>query len=105
MEIKITGDPVIDNLKNHRDLVAAKIRDLAYERLKLTRQVEEIDKGLAELEGAQAANDMVQKDIDLRETIAQAQKEAADKKAADEKAAEEAATKENKPEEVKQCLS
>jgi hypothetical protein len=77
MEIKITGDPVIDNLKNHRELVGAKIRDLAYERLRATRQIEDIDKVLAELEGAQQANEMVQKDIDLRETIAQAQKEKA----------------------------
>jgi hypothetical protein len=83
MEVNITGDPVIDNLKNHRELVGAKIRDLAYQRLQLMRQVEEIDKGLAELEGAQAANEMVQKDIDLRETIAQAQKEADEKKAAE----------------------
>lgn len=81
MEIKITGDPVIDNLKNHREMIGAKIRDLAYQRLQFTRQIEEIDKILAELEGAQAANDMVQKDIDLRETITQAQKEAAEKAA------------------------
>lgn len=81
MEIRKTGDPVIDNLKNRKEATVAKIHELAYERLQLTRQVEEIDKALGQLEGAQAANDMVQKDIDLRETIAQAQKEAAEKKA------------------------
>ena len=74
MQINITGDPVIDNLKNRRETVNAKIRDLVYQRLQFTKQVEEIDKILSELEGAQAANDMVQKDIDLRETINQAQK-------------------------------
>ncbi len=84
MEIKITGDPVIDNLKNRKEMIATKIRDLAYRRLQLMREVEEIDKVLGQLEGAQAANDLTQKDIDLRETIAQAQKEAAEKKAAEE---------------------
>ncbi len=84
MEIKITGDPVIDNLKNRKEMIAAKIRDLAYRRLQLTREVEEIDKVLGQLEGAQVANDLTQKDIDLRQTIAQAQKEAAEKKAAEE---------------------
>jgi len=62
-----------------------KIKDLAYDRLRLTRQVEEIDKFIGQLEGAQVANDLVQKDIDLRNTIAQAQKE---KKAADDAAQE-----------------
>lgn len=75
MQIKITGDPVIDNLKNRTDTISAKIRDLVYQRLQLMRRIEEIDKILAELEGAQAANDMVQKDIDLRETITQAKQE------------------------------
>lgn len=69
------SDPVIDNLKIRKDTTISKIRELAYEHLKLTRQVEEIDKFIGQLEGAQAANELVQKDIDLRETIAQAQKE------------------------------
>jgi hypothetical protein len=90
LEINITGDPVIDNLSNRKDDIADGIKALAYERLQLTRRVEEIDKSLGQLEGAQVANDLVQKDIDLRETIALAQKEAADKKAADQKAAEAA---------------
>ena len=83
MEIIITGDPVIDNLKNRKESASAKIRELAYDRLQLTRQVEEIDKVIGQLEGAQAANNLVQKDIDVRETIAQARKEAAEKKAAE----------------------
>ena len=78
MEINITGDPVIDNLKSRKETTASKIKELAYERLQLTSQVEEIDKVLGQLEGAQAANNLVQRDIDLRETIAQAKKEKAE---------------------------
>ena len=85
MDIKITGDPVIDNLKNRKDGFADEIRKLAYERLQLTRRVEEIDKFIGQLEGAQVANELVQKDIDVKETIAQAQRE---KKAAEEAAKE-----------------
>ena len=81
MKIEITGDPVIDNLKSRKETTVSKIRELAYERLQLTRQVEEIDKFIGQLEGAQVANELVQKDIDVKETIAQAQKE---KKAAEE---------------------
>jgi len=66
-------------------MTTSKIRELAYKRLQLTRQVEEIDKIIGQFEGAQVANDLVQKDIDLRKTIAQAQKEAADKKAEETK--------------------
>ena len=84
MEINITGDPVIDNLKDRRGNAASKIKDFAYERLQLTRRVEEIDKFIGQLEGAQAANELVQKDIDLRKTIAEARKEKAER----EKAAE-----------------
>ena len=79
MEIKITGDPVVDNLKRNRETVDAKVRDLAYQRLQLSRQIDDIDKTLSYLEGAQEANEMVQKDID---TIAQARQEEAEKKAA-----------------------
>lgn len=86
MEIRITGDPVVDHLGDRLEVTLSKIRELAYERLKLTRQVEDIDKVLGQLEGAQIANELVQKDIDLRETIAQAQKEAAEKRAAEEAA-------------------
>jgi len=73
------NDPVIDNLKSRRENTAAKIKELAYNRLQLTRQVDEIDKVIGQLEGAQAANTLVQKDIDLRETIAAAKKEKAEK--------------------------
>ena len=80
MEINITGDPVIDNLKNRKETTISKIKDLAYDRLRLTRQVEEIDKFIGQLEGAQVANELVQKDIDLRKTIAEAQKEKVEEK-------------------------
>ena len=66
------NDPVVDGLNNRKQAVAAKIMELAYQRLLLTKQIESIDKTLDQLEGAQAANDLVQKDIDVRETINQA---------------------------------
>ena len=83
MEIKVTGDPVVDNLKTRRDTIDGEIKKLAYERLQLMRRVEQIDDTLNQLEGAQAANILAQKDVDLRETIAQARKEAAESKAAE----------------------
>jgi len=89
IEIIRTGDPVVDNLDDRRETTISKIKDLAYERLQLTRRVKDIDKFLGQLEGAQVANDLVQKDIDLRKTIAEAQKEAAEKKAAEEKVTKE----------------
>ena len=85
MKIEITGDPVIDNLKSRKETTISKIRELAYERLQLTRRVEEIDKFIGQLEGAQVANDLVQKDIDLRRTMAQAQKEKEESKVTEEK--------------------
>ena len=75
MKIEITGDPVIDNLKNRQETTTLKIRELAYERLQLTKRVEELDKFIGQLEGAQVANDLVKKDIDLRQTMADARKE------------------------------
>lgn len=75
VEIKITGDPIVDNLKNRKQSFNCEAEKLAYERLRLTRRVEEIDDTLRQLEGAQIANDLVQKDIDTREAIIQAQKE------------------------------
>ena len=69
------NNPVIDNLKNRKGSFDNEIGNLAYERLKLMRRVDEIDDTLHQLEGAQIANDLVQKDIDLQETIARAQEE------------------------------
>ena len=75
MNINVTGDPVVDNLKNRKGSFDSEIGKLAYERLRLMQRVDEIDDTLQQLEGAQIANGLVQKDIDLRETIVQAQKE------------------------------
>ena len=71
-------NPVIDNLKSRKGSFDSEIGKLAYERLKLMRRVEEIDKTLNQLEGAQIANDLVQKDIDVQETITQVKREAAE---------------------------
>ena len=79
IEIIKTGDPVVDNLGDRAQSLTDQIKQLAYDRLKLTRQVEEIDKVLGKLEGAQLANNFVQKDIDLRETTAKAAQEKAEK--------------------------
>jgi len=73
-------DPVTDNLKSRKATTSSKIRELSYERLQLTRRVEEIDKFIGQLEGAQVANDLVQRDIDLRETIEKAKKEKQEEK-------------------------
>ena len=81
MKIEITGDPVIDNLKSRKEMTISKLQELAYKRLQLMKQVEEIDKVILQFEGASLANDAVQKDIDSRKAIAQAQKEAAESKA------------------------
>lgn len=72
----LTGDLVIDNLRNRRDTIDGEIRKLAYERLQLMRRVDEIDDTLKQFEGAQLANIMVQKDINTREAIIQAEKKA-----------------------------
>jgi hypothetical protein len=63
------ADLVIDNLKNRKISFDNEIRNLAYERIKLMRRVDEIDNTLNQLEGAQIANDLIQKDIELQETI------------------------------------
>ena len=55
LEIKMTGDPVVDNLGDRVETINEEIRKLAYERLRLMRRVEEIDDTLYQLEGAQAA--------------------------------------------------
>jgi len=89
IEITRTGDPVVDNLDNRKETTLLKIRELAYERLQLTRRVDEIDKFMGQLEGAQVANDLVQKDIDLRKTMAEAQKEKAEAEAAEVAEAEQ----------------
>lgn len=76
MKIAMTGDPVIDNLQNRKKILAEKIRELAYQRLKVTRQIEEIDKLIGQFEGAQAANELIQKDLETRNAINQAKAEA-----------------------------
>ena len=68
-------NPVTDNLKSRKGSFDNEIGKLAYERLRLMRRVDEIDNTLHQLEGAQIANDLTQKDIDLQETIAKAQEE------------------------------
>jgi len=83
VEINITGNPVIDNLKERRGTIQGERGKLAYERWQLMRRVDEIDDALNQLEGAEVANNMVQKDIDTRDAIVKAQAEAAERKAAD----------------------
>jgi len=96
MQIIITGDPVIDNLKDRREKVDNTIKTLAYERYQLMRRVEEIDEQIGQYEAAQAANDLVKKDIDLRMAREKLANDVAEKKAA-----EEVVLKENNQEEIK----
>ena len=60
-------------------------RELAYERLSLTRRIEEIDKQLIALEGASEANSLALKDMDTEAAIAAARatEEVADNKETD----------------------
>ena len=81
MEIRVTGDPIVDNLKDRRETIQRERGKLAYERWQLMRRVDEIDDTLNQLEGAEVANTMTQKDIDTRDAIVQAQQEKAAKAA------------------------
>jgi len=78
-----SGDVVQDGLSDRMESVESSLRDLAYQRLQLSRRIDEIDKQVEMLEGAKAANTLTKKDVDTRNIILQAQKEAADKSAAE----------------------
>ena len=66
MEITTAG------LKAREAGVSNRLQELAYERLQLTRRVEEIDRELDQLEGAQAANSLTRKDLGTDAAIAAA---------------------------------
>ncbi|MDD5081769.1 MAG: hypothetical protein PHU08_00205 [Dehalococcoidales bacterium] len=72
-----------DSVSTRQSQYTVQIGKLAYERLQLMRRVDEIDKLISQLEGAQSENTQSLKDIQTQEAIDKAQKEAAEKKAAD----------------------
>jgi len=63
---------VSDGLKSRQTILNNRLRELAYERLQLTRRVEEIDDELALLQGASLSNTMTEKDIQTEATVEEA---------------------------------
>jgi len=63
---------VSDGLKSRQTILNNRLRELAYERLQLTRRVEEIDDELAMLQGASLSNTMTEKDIQTEATVEEA---------------------------------
>ena len=63
---------VSDGLKSRQTILNNRLRELAYERLQLTRRVEEIDDELAMLQGASVSNTMTEKDIQTEATVEEA---------------------------------
>ena len=58
-----------DSVSTRQSKYAVQMGKLAYERLQLLRRMEEIDKLLSQLEGAQAENVQTLKDINAQEAI------------------------------------
>ena len=58
-----------DSVSTRQSKYAVQMGKLAYERLQLLRRMEEIDKLLSQLEGAQAENVQTLKDINTQEAI------------------------------------
>ena len=63
---------VSDGLKSRQTILNNRLRELAYERLQLTRRVDEIDDELAMLQGASLSNTMTEKDIQTEATVEEA---------------------------------
>ena len=63
---------VSDGLKSRQTILNNRLRELAYERLQLTRRVKEIDDELAMLQGASLSNTMTEKDIQTEATVEEA---------------------------------
>lgn len=63
---------VSDGLKSRQTILNNRLRELAYERLQLTRRVDEIDDELAMLQGASVSNTMTEKDIQTEATVEEA---------------------------------
>ena len=68
-----------EEAQKRQDGFQQRCRELVYERLSLTRRVDEIDKQITALEGAIEANSLALKDMDTEATItaAKATEEAA----------------------------
>jgi len=62
-----------DGLMARQEQLDKKLKELAYERLRLTRRVEQIDDTLTMLQAAGAANALMRTDLDTEAAIAEAQ--------------------------------
>ena len=62
-----------EGLQQRSEAYTKKIGELAYERLRLTRRIEAIDAELRQYEIAQAANDLVRRDLDTDTAVQAAQ--------------------------------
>jgi hypothetical protein len=62
-----------DGLRQRSEAYNKNIGELAYERLRLTRRIEAIDAEIKQYEIAQAANDLVRRDLDTDAAIQAAQ--------------------------------
>jgi hypothetical protein len=58
-----------EQLQSRKDQYSVQIGKLAYERLQLLRRVDEIDKLIPQLEGAQTENAQALKDLATQEAI------------------------------------
>ena len=56
-------------LQNRTAALTQKLNELAYERLRMSRRIEEIDEAINQIEGAQVANAQVKKDLDTQAII------------------------------------
>lgn len=65
-----------ENLVKRDTQYTAQIRRLAYERLKLQRRIDEIDKLILQLEGALQETEQVKNDIATQEAVDKAKAEA-----------------------------
>jgi hypothetical protein len=63
-------------LQARQQRLDARMRELAYQRWLLARQIEEIDKELSQLEGAAMANSLTAKDIEAEAAIETARNQA-----------------------------
>lgn len=59
----------IEALRQRKNQYAAKLNELAYERLNLQKRIDGIDKQIHQLEGAQIENEQALKDASTQEAI------------------------------------
>jgi prefoldin subunit 5 len=63
-----------ENQQSRREHFNFEVGSLAYQRIKLQKQIEEIDRKITQLEGAITENDNLRRDLGSEEAIQEAQK-------------------------------